>query len=93
MAVRLIFHLLLALLGATLPVLSLGQESTYDKANLYKERYRPAFHFNPEAGWMNDPNGMVYYEGVYHLYYQYVPPEMYGKKARASTGDMPRAKI
>ncbi|MBN2640004.1 MAG: glycoside hydrolase family 32 protein, partial [Bacteroidales bacterium] len=37
------------------------------------EKYRPQFHFSPEAHWMNDPNGMVYYEGEYHLFYQYYP--------------------
>lgn len=39
----------------------------------YQEQYRPQFHFSPEANWMNDPNGMVYYEGEYHLFYQYFP--------------------
>jgi len=38
-----------------------------------KEQYRPTFHFTPPAKWMNDPNGMVYYEGEYHLFYQYYP--------------------
>jgi fructan beta-fructosidase len=37
------------------------------------ETFRPQFHFSPEANWMNDPNGMVYYEGEYHLFYQYHP--------------------
>ncbi|MBS2100291.1 glycoside hydrolase family 32 protein [Carboxylicivirga linearis] len=37
------------------------------------EKYRPQFHFTPQANWMNDPNGMVYYEGEYHLFYQYYP--------------------
>ena len=39
----------------------------------YNEPHRPQFHFSPEAKWMNDPNGMVYYKGEYHLFYQYYP--------------------
>ena len=39
----------------------------------YQEQYRPQFHFSPEANWMNDPNGLVYFEGEYHLFYQYYP--------------------
>ncbi|MDO4291605.1 MAG: glycoside hydrolase family 32 protein [Eubacteriales bacterium] len=35
--------------------------------------YRPAIHFAPEANWINDPNGMVYINGTYHLFYQYYP--------------------
>ncbi|MEI6411052.1 MAG: glycoside hydrolase family 32 protein [Bacteroidota bacterium] len=37
------------------------------------EQHRPQFHFSPAAHWMNDPNGMVFYEGEYHLFYQYYP--------------------
>ncbi len=37
------------------------------------EDYRPQYHFTPDSMWMNDPNGMVYYEGEYHLFYQYYP--------------------
>ena len=40
---------------------------------LYQEAHRPQFHFSPPANWMNDPNGMVYYQGEYHLFYQYFP--------------------
>ena len=39
-------------------------------------KYRPAYHFSPAAHWMNDPNGMVYYEGTYHLFFQYYPGAM-----------------
>lgn len=40
---------------------------------LYHEPHRPLIHFSPAAHWMNDPNGMVYFEGEYHLFYQYYP--------------------
>ncbi|MGL4631629.1 MAG: glycoside hydrolase family 32 protein, partial [Leadbetterella sp.] len=40
---------------------------------MYKEKFRPQYHFSPPKNWMNDPNGMVYYEGEYHLFYQYYP--------------------
>lgn len=36
-------------------------------------QYRPAYHFSPTAHWMNDPNGMVFYQGTYHLFFQYYP--------------------
>lgn len=38
-----------------------------------EEQHRPKLHFTPKANWMNDPNGMVYYKGTYHLFYQYYP--------------------
>ncbi len=40
---------------------------------MMKEEYRPQVHFSPAAHWMNDPNGMVYYNSQYHLYFQYYP--------------------
>ncbi|WP_161950359.1 glycoside hydrolase family 32 protein [Clostridium thermosuccinogenes] len=43
------------------------------RSEYYNERYRPQYHFSPEYGWMNDPNGLVYYDGEYHLFYQFYP--------------------
>ena len=44
---------------------------TFDTTN--RERFRPSYHHTPLYGWMNDPNGMFYKDGVWHLYYQYNP--------------------
>ena len=44
---------------------------TFDTSN--RERFRPLYHHTPLYGWMNDPNGMFYKDGVWHLYYQYNP--------------------
>ena len=38
-----------------------------------REQYRPLIHFTPKTHWMNDPNGMVYHKGIYHLFFQYYP--------------------
>lgn len=47
------------------------QFAGYD--SLYTERLRPQIHFTSQRGWINDPNGLVYYKGEYHLYYQHNP--------------------
>jgi beta-fructofuranosidase/levanase/fructan beta-fructosidase len=52
---------------------SIDEAYKKEKTSKYQEPYRPQFHFSPDSMWMNDPNGMVYYEGEYHLFYQYHP--------------------
>lgn len=52
------------------------EQISSDSSMHYKEPFRPQFHFSPEKKWMNDPNGMVYYKGIYHLFYQYYPGDI-----------------
>ena len=49
----------------------LKMSDSFDMTN--KESFRPVYHHTPAYGWMNDPNGMFYKDGVYHLYFQYNP--------------------
>jgi sucrose-6-phosphate hydrolase SacC (GH32 family) len=47
---------------------TMAQEET-----IYTEKYRPQFHFSARTGWINDPNGLVYYKGIWHLFFQHNP--------------------
>ena len=49
----------------------LKMSDSFDMTN--KEKFRPVYHHTPAYGWMNDPNGMFYKDGVYHLYFQWNP--------------------
>ena len=50
-------------------------DSIRDAASIYRERNRPQFHFTTKRGWINDPNGCIWHDGQYHLYYQHNPFE------------------
>ena len=67
---RFISTCVFAVVGILLLVPSLGRGQTGH------ELYRPRFHFSPQEKWMNDPNGLVYYQGTYHLFFQYYPRDI-----------------
>lgn len=66
-----VLFLLLVILVACNSEQSVQQEK--DSSDGRAEKYRPQIHFTPKSGWMNDPNGMVYHQGVYHLFFQHYP--------------------
>ncbi|AYL95565.1 glycoside hydrolase family 32 protein [Mucilaginibacter celer] len=62
--------LLLAVFCFILPRLATAQNHDVET---YRDQYRPQIHFSPAAHWINDPNGMVYFNHTYHLFFQYYP--------------------
>jgi fructan beta-fructosidase len=59
-----------ALKGAAALLLTMAAPAS---AGEKQDVHQPAYHYAPAENWMNDPNGLVYYEGEYHLFYQYNP--------------------
>ena len=80
-----VFKDLSAYQGKTLTITYEGSEEALEKVyqsdtiheaqKFYKEKYRPQFHFTTRRGWINDPNGCIWHDGLYHLYYQHNPFE------------------
>lgn len=77
-----ILPLFLALLNcknqaeSSIIIIESSLKTTVDSTKIYSEPFRNQFHFSPEKHWMNDPNGMVFYKGTYHLFYQYYPNDI-----------------
>jgi fructan beta-fructosidase len=67
--------LMLTVSSVVLPTISTSAfaSSAEVDTGLYKETFRPQFHYSPAKNWMNDPNGLVYYKGEYHQFYQHNP--------------------
>ena len=80
-----VFKDLTAYKGKTLTITFDGEEEALalvyqadtirDAQKMYHEKYRPQFHFTTRRGWINDPNGCIWHDGLYHLYYQHNPLE------------------
>ncbi len=57
--------------GPTIP--ASDAEDAFEVHPIYRERYRPQFHFSSATNWLNDPNGLVFFDGEYHLFFQHNP--------------------
>jgi levanase/fructan beta-fructosidase len=72
---KLVFVMLVLFVFISCKKTTENKQTGVEIAKTYTEEqlYRPNYHFTPKANWMNDPNGMFYYNGYYHLYFQYHP--------------------
>jgi fructan beta-fructosidase len=69
---RLLTALLIAIAGLLVNT-GVSATASASATSTYHEPYRPQFHFSPAQNWMNDPNGLIFYKGQYHLFFQYNP--------------------